>query len=278
EKTLAVPIVLRGVPDHLAVTSPLVDGVDVRVRGPRTLLGTLDEQRQAITLDLANVHAGRTTFKIDGEMLTLPRGVRVVRVSPSQLQLDIDRMSDRAVPVAADVEAPPPGYRIVDLEVSPRRVTVSGPTSAVEAIREIRTERVAPGSQPGVVERTAVVRRDDPSLRVAPGRVAVHFRLEEIFTTREFKNVEVSVGGPNPKAVKPRTRWVNVAVRGPERLLRVLEFGPGTVRVAAERLDPGRHRLKVQVELPEGLELASVKPEEIEVQVAGAEPTKRPAR
>lgn len=268
EKTLAVPVVLRGMPENLAVTSSAVDGVDVRIRGPRTLLGTLDERRQSITLDLANVRAGRTTFKIDGEMLTLPRGVRVVRVSPSQLQLDIDRMGDRAIPVAADLEAPPPGYRIVDLEVSPRRVTVSGPISSVEAIREIRTERVEAGAQPGVFERSAALRKDDTALRVSPQRVSVHFRLEEIFTTREFKNVEISVGGSNPSPVKLKSRWVNVAVRGPERLLRTLDFGDGIVRVDADRLEPGRHRLKVQVELPEGLELASVKPEEIEVEVA----------
>ena len=279
EKTLAVPVVIRGMPENLAVTSPLVDGVDVRIRGPRTLLGTLDERRQSITLDLGNVRAGRTTFKIDGEMLTLPRGVRVVRVSPSQLQFDIDRMADRAVPVAPDLEAPPPGFRLVDVEVSPRRVTVSGPTSVVEGIRELRTEHVATGSQPGVVERTAVVRRDDQALRVAPGRVTVHFRVEEIFTTREFKNVEISVGGANPSPVKLKTRWVNVAVRGPERLLRALEFRDGSVRVDPERLDPGRHRLKVQVELPEGLELASVKPEEVEVQIGGnAAGAKRSAR
>jgi YbbR domain-containing protein len=276
EKTMQVPVVFRGLPEHLAVTSPVVEGVDVRVRGPRTLLGTLEERRgQVITVDLSNVRAGRTTFRVDGEMLSLPRGVRVVRVSPSQLQFDVDRMSERSVPLVADLEATPPGFRVVDVEVTPRRVTLSGPASAIDAIREVRTERVPLGTQPGVVERSAAVRRDDPGLRVSPSRVDVHFRLEEVFMTREFKNVEVGVRGADAEAVKLKTRWVNVSVRGPERLLRTLEFDPASVRVDANRLAPGSHRLKVQVELPEGLELGTVRPDAVDVQVGGG---KKPSR
>jgi YbbR domain-containing protein len=201
-------------------------------------------------------------------MLSLPRGVRVVRVSPSQLQFDVDRMLERAVPVTADLEAPPPGFRVLDIEVSPRRVTVGGPAALVESIRELRTERIVLGSEPGVVERSAVLRRDDPALRVTPAQVDVHLRLEEIFTTREFKNVPIGVSGADAKAVRLKTRWVNVSVRGPERLLRTLEFDPSVVRVEAERLNPGLHRLKVQVDLPDGLELGTVRPDEVEVQVS----------
>src|SRR5438552_2763156 len=52
EELLRVPLELREIPAHLVITSPRVDFIDVRVSGPRTLLGRIDRHRLSISLDL----------------------------------------------------------------------------------------------------------------------------------------------------------------------------------------------------------------------------------
>src|SRR5437867_9864468 len=75
EESLKVPLELRNVPAHLLITSPRVDFIDLRVIGPRTLLGRIDRNRLSMALDLTGVRPGPAVFRVDTESLSLPRGV-----------------------------------------------------------------------------------------------------------------------------------------------------------------------------------------------------------
>jgi len=65
EKALFVPLEVKHLPPRMTITTPIPEVVNVRVRGPRTLLGTIDDRRQRMVLDLASIGAGKTSFKID---------------------------------------------------------------------------------------------------------------------------------------------------------------------------------------------------------------------
>ena len=49
EIALQVPLELRNIPAHLMITSPRVDFIDLRVSGPRTLLGRIDRSRSRLS-------------------------------------------------------------------------------------------------------------------------------------------------------------------------------------------------------------------------------------
>src|ERR1043166_854390 len=83
EESLKVPLELRNIPAHLMITSPRVDFVDLRVSGPRTLLGRIDRNRLSASLDLNGVRPGPAVFRVDAEALPLPPGVQVARMNPA---------------------------------------------------------------------------------------------------------------------------------------------------------------------------------------------------
>ena len=178
EKTLVAPVELANLPTELVITSPVVDAIDVRVKGPRTLLGTIGSRERSFRLDLRTVRTGKTSFRLDGEMLSLPRGVRVVRLSPAQLMLDVERLVERVLPVDVEfAERKPNGFRLLDTEVDPRAVRVSGPANEVDGWKAVKTQPVVLPARGGEFEAEGVLRNPGELTRFYPDRVTVRGRL-----------------------------------------------------------------------------------------------------
>jgi len=267
EKTLVLPLELGNIPQALIVTNPVGDSVDVRIKGPRTLLGTVQEQDQAIRLDLSSVRTGRTSFRIEPDMLSLPRGVRAVRVSPSQVILDIERIVEKQLPVTIDFgDSIPSGYRVSRSDVDPAAVTVRGPENEVDRWKSIRTQPVYLPPVEGEVVRT--VRLDNPGdlTLLAPERVDLTVELEEVIGSQQLRGVELEVRNATAP-VEIRQRKIDVTVSGPERLLRDLKAGTVKAFVDAEGLATGRHTRRVQVALPDGVSAVETRPQEVRLQV-----------
>lgn len=272
ERALFVPLEIRNLPRNFMLTTSVPDSVDVRVRGPRTLLGSINERRERAVLDLSNVRVGTTSFKIDASLLSLPRGVRAVRISPEQITLDVDRIAHRTVPVTPTF-APggPSGYRVAESEVRPAMVSVRGPARDVENMKSISTEPIRLTSA-AMFEESAALERPTDLVQLTPDRVVVRARVEEVPTSAEFRRVEIGVRhGPGPFSIRPT--HVDVRLRGPQRLFNGLRLSAENVYVDAEGLAPGSHREKIEMDLPDGVDLVEVRPSEATVVIPS-----RPAR
>jgi YbbR domain-containing protein len=275
DRSIFVPLELRNLPTQLVITNPIPDVVSVRLRGPRTILGTIDERRERIRLDLANVGTGPTSFKIDGDMLNLPRGVRVTQVSPVQVTLEVDRVIERSLPVSVNLAAAvPAGYRIAHSEVRPASVVVSGPANQVGALRNVPAGPLHLRPTTGNFEEAVGLERPADPLRLATERVIVRGVLEEIVTTRDFKNVEIGARNPPPQ-YRLRPRRVDVTVRGPQRLVREARLSSENLYVDLDGLRAGFHAERIEASVPDGIEVLDIRPPETTVEVP-AEPT--PAR
>ncbi len=276
DTSMFFPLDLRNLPADLMITNPLPESVSVRLRGPRTILGTIDPRRQRIQLDLANVGAGSTSFKLDPDLLNLPRGITVTRMSPVQVTLDVERIIEKSLPVSANLQgAIPAGFRIAETTVTPATVAVSGPASEIGALRNIPTEPLHLSASSGTFEETISLERPADLVRVAPDRVVVRGRLEEIVTTQDFRDVEIGVRNPPPE-YRLRPRSVDVTVRGPQRVLRELRLGVENFYVELGGVGTGYHAERIGVAMPPEVEAIEVRPPEITVEIGP--PPKAPTR
>jgi YbbR domain-containing protein len=269
DRSITVPLEFHNLPPRLMITSPIPDAVDVRLRGPRTILGTIDERRQRIAINLANVATGPTSFKIDAEMLNLPRGVTVTRLTPVQVTLDVQRVIERMLPVVTNLTAAvPAGYRLVESEVRPTVVTVNGPAAQVGALRNVPIVPLHLPPTTGNFEETVLLERPADLIRLSPDRVLLRGVLEEVVTTQDFRNVEIGARNPPPEYhIRPRN--VDVTIRGPQRLLRELRLSSQNFYVDLDGVVPGYHAKRVETTVPEGLEVLEIRPPETTVEVVG---------
>ena len=90
EAIYTVPLDLTAVPPGLDVTAVGVDVVVVRVRGRRSILSRLREEDFRAEVSLKGAQGGRVVSRLGPENISAPVGVRVLRVTPSQVRATLE--------------------------------------------------------------------------------------------------------------------------------------------------------------------------------------------
>ncbi len=138
-----VPLELQNVPEELMVASEVPSMVDIRISGPRTLQMKVSPSDISIIVDLANLQPGLTTFKGLEERLNLPSGLRVTRLSPSYIDLKLERVKQKSVPIRIVVEGQPlAGFESGQVKVVPASVTIKGAETELKSVTAVTTETV----------------------------------------------------------------------------------------------------------------------------------------
>jgi len=143
ERSYAVPLELKNMPPGMMVANEIPSMVDVRVSGPRTLLMNLELQDIGIAVNLKDLEPGLTTLKRLEERLNLPGPLKVTRLSPSYIDVKLERVVSKNVPVKPQVVGQPDaGYRVAELRIKPQQVMIEGAESEVAAVESVATENI----------------------------------------------------------------------------------------------------------------------------------------
>jgi YbbR domain-containing protein len=271
EEALKVPLELRNIPASLVITSPRVDFIDLRVVGPRTLLGRIDRNRLSISLDLSGVRPGPAVFRVSTDPLNLPRGVRVVRINPAVVTLDLQRVARKTVPVQLQLDGEPPtGFKLVSARIAPEVVEITGPASDLKDVESIQTGPLAIGdADAGIITRELALESTGDYLSYNVSRVTAEVRIEEVQVRRELEAVAVEVRNTTEDAlVSPTT--VKVTVRGPKRMVGAIEADDLHVFVDAAA---GEGVSRLAAEVPAPAELISIDPKTAILTIVRTTPT-----
>jgi YbbR domain-containing protein len=143
ERSYAVPLELKNMPAGMMVANEIPSHIEVRIAGPRTLLMNLQTEDIGISVNLKDLQPGLTTFKRLEENVDLPGPLKVTRVSPSYVDIKLERIRSRLVPVEVTVTGEPAdGYRVGKIRVNPEKVMVEGAESEIAGIDTVPTEAV----------------------------------------------------------------------------------------------------------------------------------------
>lgn len=269
-ESVKVALELRNLPPHLMITSPRPDFVEVQLIGPRTLLGRVDRNRLAFPIDLNGVRPGPAVFRLNPESIVLPRGVRVQRIIPAQVTLELERVGHKIVPVRLKLQGRLRAeYQLAETKIAPEMVEVVGPASTIEDVTVAYTQPIDISNvEAGIFEREVALEPAGDYVSFSATRVAVQLRVEEVITTKELRRVRVEIRNARSVAsVTPET--VRILLRGPKRLLQEPGMDERFAYVDASGKAPGRHRLAVMYDPPEGVELVSINPAEVSVNIGG---------
>ena len=121
----SVPLELKNVPTDLIVANEVPSLVNLRISGPRTLLSNLESSSLSLSVDLRGLEPGLTTFKRLDENLNIPSALKVVRLSPSYVEVKLERIREKSVPVSVVLIGDPmPGQKVLATVATPDRVTI----------------------------------------------------------------------------------------------------------------------------------------------------------
>ena len=182
ERGVVVPVELRNVPRDLELTGDPVNSVDVRVRASPGLINSLETGKLLATIDLAGAAEGERIVQLTPEVVQVPFGYRVVKITPSLLTLNLERTERKSVPVHPRVTGrPAAGYEIAAVASDPPEVRVAGPRSRVRQIESAFTEPVSVEGASASTAEAVGVGLEDPLLRLEGGsRVRVKVSVGEV--------------------------------------------------------------------------------------------------
>ncbi|RLB68206.1 MAG: YbbR-like domain-containing protein [Deltaproteobacteria bacterium] len=143
EVTHIVPLEYESLPEGLMIASEVPTSVSLRISGPRALQGNLSPADISLTVDLKDLSAGVTSFKRLEESLNIPKGLKITRISPSYVDVKLEKVRDRKVPVRVVLTGDPAiGFIVKTSKATPKKVTVSGAESELKGVSEVVTEGI----------------------------------------------------------------------------------------------------------------------------------------
>jgi len=143
EVNYRVPLEFQNLPRELMVANEIPSMVDIRISGPRTLLMKVSPNDISITVDLTGLRPGLTSFRRLEERLNLPSGLRVTRLSPSFVDVRLERIQQKTVPISIALNGEPmSGFVVGSIRAMPDQITIEGAETELKNITEVTTNEV----------------------------------------------------------------------------------------------------------------------------------------
>jgi YbbR domain-containing protein len=152
-----VPLEIRNIPVGTVITNKVERQVELRLSAPPTLLSTMKPSQVGVALDLADLDEGRHSIHLTEREVTLPRGVKVARIFPPVVEIRLEKLYRKTIPVHVTLRLPSDAARRPPrVEVDPPAAVVEATAAELEQIRAVETEElfVDPGSGPSSTEAT----------------------------------------------------------------------------------------------------------------------------
>ncbi|MGA6993303.1 MAG: CdaR family protein [Candidatus Deferrimicrobiaceae bacterium] len=163
----AVPLEIRNVPPDMAITNKVESQVDVRLAGPPTLINGLQQKEISAVIDLSGAKKGIETIPLTEQSVEVPAGFRVERVYPSSVEIVLEKLVRKTLPVRPRIGGTPEvRSRIEKTEVDPPSLEVEALPGEFDRLKELNTEEVAPVEPEGVFRAKARVNLPEGHARI----------------------------------------------------------------------------------------------------------------
>lgn len=140
-----VPLEIRNLPEGMTITNKVERQVEVRLSGPASLLGSIRQKDLYAAIDMTGRKPGRELFRLTEQSINIPIGVHVQRIYPGSVEVALERLERRNLPVAARIGGSAKARRkIVETRVEPPEVEVEALPGDFARIRTLSTEEIVP--------------------------------------------------------------------------------------------------------------------------------------
>lgn len=218
-------------PDGLVPVTPPDAYVTVTLQGVQAWVRAARRQDLSVEVDLRAAREGAAKVDLaDRPVRGLPTQVRVAGISPARVDLELDRLLRRTVPVVPATRGElAVGHRLSAVRVEPDRVELFGPARVLRSLAEVSTDAVdLSGLRESATFEVGLELGTGGVRQARARRFSVHADVAVVMAERVFQAVPVRVDARWSAA--PAT--LDLSLRGPATVLESLD--PATVHVELE--------------------------------------------
>jgi len=172
--SMDVPLQVQGLPVDMVIVNDLPDHVRVTINGLQSRLKDLHAQSMSVPVNASDLTTPGVVQRAPQlSAVSLPVGLHVEKVQPDRLELQVDRLVTRSVPVKAHVELPE-GWQVNIVSIKPQQVKLTGPEVWLETLREVDTTPIRPELKAGSFETsTGIESPTGKAIRLSSGKVSI---------------------------------------------------------------------------------------------------------
>ncbi len=251
---------------------PLIEPQTITVSGPASNVESLDFARVTIFLNNNREDMFDTRQPIFYDLQGRVASVRTLTLSDEQVDITIPvtesaGFAEKSIDVNL-VGQPAPGYRILDINVTPLTVLVQGRPTLLSQLDRVETE---PIDITGLTETF----RQQVALALPTGitqeevqEIFVEIDIEPLFTTDTYTPEVLIQGLDKDLAAAVNPESVRVVLYGPLPVLETLLDEEVQVTIDLFGLMTGTYSLEPDVSFPDrGIELRSIQPAQVTVEI-----------
>lgn len=175
-----VPLEIRNIPMGLTITNKIERQVEVRLAGPPSLLATLQQSDINASIDLSGAKAGKQIVPVVDRSIRVPMGIKVQRIYPSTIEVALDRLERRTLPVVPRfVGGTEARRRVAEVEIDPPSLEVEALPEDFSRLKSLSALVVIPESGPDSFTGNVRVEMREGHARIVGNpivQVTVHLR------------------------------------------------------------------------------------------------------
>jgi uncharacterized protein (TIGR00159 family) len=169
-QTFECPVVYLNRDPSMEIVQTSVNTVSLELEGSGALIQSIKPDQLQVKLDLTKSNAGPNSFTITRESISLPPGVVLKSVEPTEVEVELDVLIQKKMPVQIDwVGRLPDHFILTDAKLDPSIVTVLGGKRILENISTLYTEKVPLDNLEVKGTILANLALTPASLKIAPG-------------------------------------------------------------------------------------------------------------
>lgn len=130
EKIISVPIEYTATAQDVVMIGEKPKDIRVHITGSKSDLSTLSPSSLSVKIDLAKSGEGKQTFPINEDNIQLPKGLRLIDVEPSSVEITMAKLIMKEVGINPQLVGKlPEGLELVSVNTVPDKISVSLPSA-----------------------------------------------------------------------------------------------------------------------------------------------------
>jgi uncharacterized protein (TIGR00159 family) len=167
--TLEIPVVYMNRNPAMEIVKTSGNTVSLELEGSGALIKSIKPDQIQVKLDLRKLKEGPHSFTITRESISLPPGIILKGVTPPVVDVELDVLIKKELPVQIDwVGKLPDRFILTEAAIMPKTVEIIGGKRMLEKMSTIYTEKVSLNNLEGKGTITANLALNPASLKTAP--------------------------------------------------------------------------------------------------------------
>ncbi|CAN7747467.1 CdaR family protein [Paenibacillus sp. LjRoot153] len=252
-KEVPVVINVKGTPAAgLKAGQPIVKPGKVYITAQTSKLDQIENVRGEVSVDKAQSAVTKQVrlqaFDKEGKEVTL-------NINPSVVDVEVPITSPfQTIPLQLKVSGePPPGFAIAMITQTPDKVTVYGAQDVVDRLEFYQGPQLSLQDLKETKDFALDIPLRNKVTQLDPAKVTVHVEVVPSIT-KAVENVPITIIGQNEnyvtKVTQPAAATLNITVEGAPAIIDQLKVQDIQAILDVSNLPPGKHELKVTLNMP----------------------------